>query len=61
MVIELVEKRKQIENKMLEIVKDVHSTMDEVEEMMLEGYKGRYRDAKASLKAFNARVHQGKE
>lgn len=60
-VIELVEKRKQIERKMLEIVADVHSTMQEVEEMMLAGYKGRHREAKQSLNSLNANVHPSKE
>ncbi|OAA48708.1 T-complex protein 1 [Metarhizium rileyi] len=58
-VIELVEKRKQIENRMLEIVADVHSSMQEVEEMMLAGYKGRHKEAKQSLNGLGAKVQQG--
>jgi hypothetical protein len=43
---------------MLDIVADVHSTMQEVEEMMLAGYKGRHKDAKQCLNALGAKVHQ---
>lgn len=46
---------------MLEIVADVHSTMQEVEEMMLAGYKGRYKEAKQSLNTLNAKVDWRKE
>ncbi|KID90102.1 T-complex protein 1 [Metarhizium guizhouense ARSEF 977] len=60
-VIELVEKRKQIENKMLQVVADVHASMQEVEEMMLAGYKGRHKEAKQTLNALGAKVHQRKE
>ncbi|KIE03206.1 T-complex protein 1, partial [Metarhizium majus ARSEF 297] len=60
-VIELVEKRKQIEDKMLQVVADVHASMQEVEEMMLAGYKGRHKEAKQTLNALGAKVHQRKE
>ncbi|KHN99989.1 uncharacterized protein MAM_01913 [Metarhizium album ARSEF 1941] len=60
-VIELVEKRKQIENRMLEVVADVHSSMREVEEMMLAGYKGRHKEAKQRLNVLSARVRERRD
>lgn len=46
---------------MLQVVADVHTSMQEVEEMMLAGYKGRHKEAKQALNALGAKVHQRKE
>ncbi|KAG5979951.1 hypothetical protein E4U55_004552 [Claviceps digitariae] len=48
---DLVDQRKAIELKMLEVVNGVHNAMQEVEEMMLAGFEGRSDEAKQSLEA----------
>ncbi|KAK2600276.1 hypothetical protein QQS21_004995 [Conoideocrella luteorostrata] len=57
----LVEKRERAETRMLEIVADMHSHMQQVEEMMLAGYKGRQKEAQQSLNALSDKLHQAKE
>ncbi|KAG5938601.1 hypothetical protein E4U53_007972, partial [Claviceps sorghi] len=55
---DLVEQRKTIELKMLEVVTGVHSAMQEVEEMIVAGFEGRSGDARQSLEALRVMPHQ---
>ncbi|KAG6034912.1 hypothetical protein E4U41_006318 [Claviceps citrina] len=55
----LVEQRKTIEVRMLDVVAEVHSALQEVEEMMLAGYDGRRGEARRSLGALGGRTLGG--
>ncbi|KAG5991861.1 hypothetical protein E4U52_003260 [Claviceps spartinae] len=57
---DLIEKRTEIEGKMLEVVRDVHSAMQEVENMILAGYEGRRGEARQSLEALSGRPSHSK-
>jgi hypothetical protein len=57
---DLVEKRKLIEARMLDVVAGVHSEMQEVEEMILAGYRGRRDEAQLSLEALSGKLPRGK-
>ncbi|KAG6007173.1 hypothetical protein E4U21_006276 [Claviceps maximensis] len=57
---DLVEQRKAIELKMLEVVSDVHSVVQEVEEMILAGLEGRSNEARQSLEALSGMSYRGK-
>ncbi|QPH00614.1 hypothetical protein C2857_004387 [Epichloe festucae Fl1] len=59
-VMDLVEKRKLIEARMLDVVAGVHSQMQEVEEMILAGYRGRRDEAQLSLEALSGKLPRGK-
>ena len=50
-MMESTERRKNIENEMLELVVRMHIAMGELEEMMLAGYRGREDEVAASLQA----------
>ncbi|KAG5964446.1 hypothetical protein E4U13_002329 [Claviceps humidiphila] len=56
----LIEKRTEIETKMLEVVRDAHSAMQEVENMILAGYEGRRGEARQSLEALSGRPSHSK-
>ncbi|KAG6207694.1 hypothetical protein E4U34_007999 [Claviceps purpurea] len=57
---DLIEKRTEIETKMLEVVRDAHSAMQEVENMILAGYEGRRGEARQSLEALSGRPPHSK-
>ncbi|KAG5926889.1 hypothetical protein E4U42_002829 [Claviceps africana] len=57
---DLVEQRKAIELKMLEVVGGVHSAMQEVEEMIVAGFEGRSGEARESLEALSGMPCRGK-
>ncbi|KAG6016631.1 hypothetical protein E4U54_000873 [Claviceps lovelessii] len=57
---DLVEQRKAIELKMLEVVRGVHSVMQEVEAMILTGFEGRSAEARQSLDVLGGIPHRVK-
>lgn len=50
-MMESTEQRKNIETEMLEVVVRMHTTMGELEEMMLAGYRGREDEVAVSLQS----------
>lgn len=60
-IVDLMEQRKQIENKMVAIVAKMHSTIKEGEDMMMTGYLGRRKDAKIALDALLQQRTRGKQ
>ncbi|OAA33155.1 hypothetical protein AAL_00620 [Moelleriella libera RCEF 2490] len=54
-LVDLVERRRQIEGQMLAIVTDLHAKMLEVEDMMLVGYNARQKEARQALEALSGK------
>lgn len=56
-IIQLTERRENIEVKMVEIITKAHATVEELEAMMMAGYAGREKDAASALKKVAGHHH----
>ncbi|QUC18684.1 uncharacterized protein UV8b_02925 [Ustilaginoidea virens] len=56
-VTDLIDRRRQIEIKMVEVVTRIQDTVHEVESLMLTGCKGREKEAQQALKALTDKHH----